>query len=215
MKKWIAMLLALMPVLSLAACGEEAPAPTTPPTTAATEAKEADPAGTLYVAMGGTLELVFDNEGNALTITGTNEVGKTLAAAGQKQIGKGCVFVLRTILRYASDNNLLGDAKSMVLRIGVGEELPTADFLEVIATDCQYLADEECTGVQMYRAIDDKLDDNGNLTAAAAKFLAGRFMGVTAEEVSGEETIADGFYTFSCGDMTVTVDAFTGLVSAV
>ena len=210
------MLLALMLVISMAACGNEAAAPeTTAATTAATEPTEAVPVGTLYVAMGGTLELVFDNAGNALSITGTNELGETLAAAGQKQVGKGCVFVLRTILRYASDNQLLGDTKSMVLRIGAGETLPTEDFIEVIATDCQYLADEECTGVQMYRAIDDKLDADGNLTAAAAKFLAARFMGVTAEDVSGEETITEGVYTFSNGDVTVTVDAFTGLVSAV
>ena len=217
MKKWIAMLLAVMLVISMAACGEEAaeaPATTTAATTAATEATEPVPVGTLYVALGGTLELVYDQEGKAISITGTDELGKTLAAAGQKQVGKGCVFVLRTILRYASDNQLLGDTKSMVLRIGAGEKMPTEDFIEVIATDCQYLADEECTGVQMFRAIDDKIGEDGNLTLEAAKTLAARFMGVTVEELTMPEATAVGFYTFSCGDKTVTVNSFTGLVTA-
>lgn len=209
MKKWIAILLAMMLLLSFAACGETAETPT--PTT---EPKVAEPMGTLYVTFGAKLELVYDTEGNALSITGTNEMGKTLAAAKQDQVGKGCVFALRAILRYASDNNLLGDAKSMVIRVGIGEQLPKENFLEEIATDCQYLADEECTGIQMFTAADDKLKEDGKLTPTAARTLACRFMDALEEEVVSDETLTNGAYTFACGDKTVTVDAFSGLVTA-
>lgn len=226
MKKLFALLLAALMILSMAACGDETDVdreekkPETteasvPETTEATEPKVSEPMGTLYVTFGATLELVYDADGNALSITGTNEVGQTLAEAKQDQVGKGCVFALRSILRYAADNNLLGDAKSMVLRVGKGEQLPSEDFLEVIATDCQYLADEECTGVQMFSAVGDKLDAESNLTYAAAKALATRFMGAEEADVTGAETPVEGKFTFICGDMTVTVDAFSGLVASV
>ena len=211
MKKVFALLLAAVLVISMAACGETAETPAT--TTPATEPKAAEPMGTLYVTFGATLEFVFDAEGNALSITGTNEIGKTLAAAKQDQVGKGCVFGLRAILRYASDNNLLGDAKSMVIRVGAGEKLPSEDFLNTIATDCQYLADEECTGIQMFIAADSKLDTQGNLTPDAAKALAIRFLGAAEADITGGDAAAEGVYTFTCGEETVTVDAFSGLVT--
>ena len=211
MKKLFALLLAAVLVISMAACGETAETPAT--TTPATEPKAAEPMGTLYVTFGAKLELVYDAEGKALSITGTNEMGQTLAEAKQDQVGKGCVFALRSILRYASDNKLLGDAKSMVIRVGVGEKLPKENFLEEIATDCQYLADEECTGIQMFTAADDKLEENGKLTPAAAKTLACRFMDALEEEVVSDEALENGAYTFTCGNMVVTVDAFSGLVT--
>ena len=226
MKKLFALLLAALMILSMAACGDEAQVdreekkPETteasvPETTEATEPKVSEPMGTLYVTFGAKMELVYDAEGNALSITGTNELGQTLAEAKQDQVGKGCVFALRAILRYASDNNLLGDAKSMVIRVGIGEKLPKENFLEEIATDCQYLADEECTGVQMFTADGDKLEEDGKLSVTSARALARRFMGALDEDVVSDETLVNGAYTFTCGDMTVTVDAFSGLVVSV
>ena len=210
MKKVFALLLAAILVISMAACGQSAESPDTTPSTEPTEPAAM---GTLYVTVGAKLELTYDAEGNALSLTGINEVGKTLAAAKQDQLGKGCVFVLRAVFRYASDNKLLGDARSMVIRVGADDKLPSQDFLEVIATDCQYLADEECTGVQMMIAAGDKLDENGNLTYNTAKALAVRFLDTIEEDITGEDVPENGVYTFSCGDVVATVDAFTGLVT--
>ena len=212
MKKLFALLLAALMVFSMTACGEttEPPVTTTAPTT---EATEPTPMGTLYVAFGATLELTYDANGNALTMEGTNELGKTLAAAKQDQVGKGCVFVLRAVFRYASDNQLLGDTKSMVIRVGAGEKLPSEDFLDTISTDCQYLADEECTGVRMAPLTCDKLDEQGNLTYNTALSLACRFMDALEEDVISDGSITEGVYTFTYDSISVTVDAFTGLVT--
>ena len=206
MKKLFALLLAAMLVISMAACGETAAEPTTEPTIAP------EPIGTLYVSFGAVLELAYDAEGNALSITGTNELGKSIADANQNQLGRGCVFVLRTILRYASDNNLLGDAKTMTVRVGAKEQLPKENFLEEIQTDCQYLADEECTGIRITPLDGDKLDSSGNITAATAKKLASLFFAADETAVTGGEAV-DGIFTFVCGENSCTVDAFNGLVT--
>ena len=211
MKKLFALLLAAMLVISMAACGETAVEPTTEPTTEPTVAPE--PIGTLYVSFGAVLELAYDAEGNALSITGTNELGKSIADANQNQLGKGCVFVLRTILRYAADNNLLGDAKTMAVRVGAKEQLPKENFLEEIQTDCQYLADEECTGIRIIPLDGDKLDSSGNITAATAKKLASLFFAADETAVTGGEAAVDGIFTFVCGENSCTVDAFNGLVT--
>jgi hypothetical protein len=212
MKKLLALLLAVMLVVSMAACGKTDAAPTTAPTTA--PEKEPEPAGTLYVAFGAALEMVFDSNCETISITGTNDLGKLIADANQNQLNKGCVFALRAILRYASDNSLLGDAKTMAIRVGAKDTLPKADFLEEIQTDCQYLADEECTGIRIVPLVGDMLDSDGNITAAAAKKLACRFMEAEDADVTGGEAAADGVFTFVCGEKSCTVDAFSGLVKA-
>ena len=206
MKRLFALLLAAVLVISMAACGETAVEPTTEPT-------EPTPLGTLYVSFGATLELVYDTNGNALTLEGTNELGKSIADANQDQLNRGCVFVLRTVLRYAADNNLLGDAKTMTVRVGAKEQPPKEDFLEEIQTDCQYLADEECTGIRIMPLDGDKLDSSGNITAATAKKLACLFFAADETTVTGGEAAANGVFTFVCGENSCTVDAFNGLVT--
>lgn len=204
MKKFLALCLALLALMSvLSGCGEEKADPTETTETTPT------PAGTLYVSFGATLEFVYDEAGNALELTGTNDAGKVLAEAKQDQLGKGCVYGLRSILRYAINNDLLGDAKTVAVRIGTDDPLPTDDFLDVIVQDCQYLVDEELASVDMFCLAGDKLGEDGTLTYAAAKELAGEYLGVDA---SGDQTPVDGVYTFTGGDRSCTVDAFTGLV---
>ncbi|MBQ8797569.1 MAG: hypothetical protein IJZ56_05195 [Oscillospiraceae bacterium] len=210
MKKSLALALSIILILGLfVGCNKDAADSTT---TAATEAP-AEPAGTLYLSFGPALEVSYDDAGNVLQITGTNEAGKTIAAESADQVGRGCVFAARKFLRCASDNKLLGDAKSMVVRVDNDDPLPTEDFLDTIVTDCQYLADEECTGIQMMKITVDDLDSDGNILPATAKRLAARFLGITESDLQGEETVVDGFYNFSCGDATCAVDAFTGLVT--
>lgn len=207
MKKLFTLCLALL--LVLCGCAETPAKPAV--TTSPTETTEAPttPVGTLYVSFGATLELVYDETGAALEITGTNEIGKQLAEAKQDQLGKGCVYVLRSVFRYAIANELLGDAKTAAFRTGKNDPLPTEDFLTVIGQDCQYLLDEEVTHIGMYELSGDKLDAEGNLTYDAAKLLATKYLGADAQ---GEEAPADGMYTFTAEEKACTVDAFTGLV---
>jgi len=206
MKKIIALSLALL--MLLAGCGRtEAPAETT--TVPETTAPAPTPVGTLYVSFGATLELLYDENGNALTLTGTNEAGKALAEAKQDQLNKGCVYTLRSILRMAIEQQLLGDAKTVTVRIGAGDPLPTEDFLFTIGQDCQYLVDEEMAGVDLYCLTGDMLDETGNLTLETARLLASKYL---EADPTDEEAPANGVYTFSADGKTCTVDAFSGLV---
>ena len=207
MKKFLALCLAILALVSvLSGCNENKAEPTE-----TTEAK-ATPAGTLYVSFGAALEIVYDDAGKALQITGTNEIGKVLAEAKQDQLNMRCVFVLRAILMHAIDNGLLGDAKTAAVRVGANDPLPAEDFLDEIIQDCQYLVDEELTGIDMISLAGDKLGEDGNLTCEAAKALAGAYLDVEAADLGGEQTPVDGVYTFTAGERNCTVDAFTGLV---
>ena len=211
MKKQITLGIALLMLLSiLSGCGSDTAAPTTlaPETTAAAEAAPT-PVGTLYVSFGAALEITYDEEGNALTLTGVNEAGKLLAEAKQDQLNKGCVYTLRSILRMVIDQQLLGDAKTVTVRIGAEDPLPTEDFLQTIGQDCQYLIDEEGAGVDIYCLTGDKLDETGNLTYETAQMLASKYLGA---EATAAETTATDVYAFTAGEKTCTVDAFTGLI---
>lgn len=211
MKKYIAILLALVCLLS--GCSG-APAETTPATTVTPTTEPApQPVGTLYVAFGAALEMVYDNAGNALSITGVNETGKILAEAKQDYLGRGCVYALRAILRHAITNDLVGDTKTVTIRIGVNDPLPTEDFLLTIGQDCQYLIDEEVSGMDLYALTGELVDETGNLTYDMAAKLAATYLGADAADLTGAETPTDGLYTFASSEKACTVDAFNGLVS--
>ena len=214
MKKILALLLGAILILGLfAGCNQNEADNTTTAATTEAATEPAVPAGTLYLSFGPTFEIVYDRDGNALEITGTNEEGQTIAANCTDQIGKGCVFVARKFLRYASDNKLLGNAKNMVVRLDMSDPLPSEDFLDTIVTDCQYLADEECTGLQLTKIDSDDLTCDGNLTLETARMLAARFLGVGETDLIDPEAITEGFYIFSSCDASCAVDAFTGLVT--
>ena len=221
LKKTFALLMCAVLLLGILAGCNKAPANNTAATDTETYTapsgdifEEYTPAGTLYITFGAAVEIIYDDTGLALQITGTNQVGKVLAEAVQNQLGRGCVFVARALIRYASDNKLIGDARSVALRLGEGDVAPSSDFMSTIATDCQYLADEECTNLRMYVLVDDRLNEDSNLTAAIAKTLAARFLSVEEAALTGGDAIVDGVYTFTAGDKSCTVDAFTGLVAA-
>ena len=209
MKKWIALSLALCMALGvLSGCGTQSATPTE--TTEATKATESKPLGTLYVAFGATLEITYDQNGNALELIGTNEAGKVLAEAKQDQLNKGCVYTLRSIFRYAITEELLGDAKTVGIRVGAEQRLPKNDFLDEIAYDCQLLIDEELAGLDIISLVEERLDDYGDLSYDTAKLFAQTYL--EAEEVTGEQVAVDGVFTFTAGDRSCTVDAFNGLV---
>lgn len=214
MKKILALLLGAILILGLfAGCNQNMANNTTTATTAEATTEPAVPVGTLYLSFGPAFKIIYDRDGNALEITGTNEEGQTIATNCADQIGKGCVFVARKFLRYASDNNLLGNAKNMVVRLDMSDPLPSEDFLDTIVTDCQYLADEECTNLQLMKIDSDDLTCDGNLTLETARILAARFLGAEETDLVDPEAITDGLYTFSSCDASCSVDAFTGLVT--
>lgn len=208
MKKLVCVLLCIGLMLSFAGCGAEKPAETT----AATEA--AVPVGSVIVAVGAVFELVYDKEGVALELKGLNEAGEEIAAACQQYVNRACVHGIRGLVRYISDNNRIGDAKTCSVRVRQGDPLPEDTFLETIITDTQYLADEECTGIRMVLLDASRLTDEGLIDEDTAAHMASLFLQVAVTDVTVGELNAEKLYTVTAGDLSCTIDAVTGLVKA-
>lgn len=207
MKKLIAILLCISMLCAFAGCGAEKPAETTEATDVAV------PVGTVVATLGSTVfELVYDSEGVALELKGGNEAGDQIAANCQQYVNRACVHGIRGLMRYCSDNNLIGDAKTFSIRVRHGDPLPEETFLETIVTDTQYLADEECTGVRMVMLDETRLTGEGLIDEDTAAYMGALYLQVDVTEVSVGQLGEDHIYTVTGGDMSCTVNADTGLV---
>lgn len=215
MKKYLTLAVCLLILLSLlVGCGNTtAPAETPTETTTETTPKTttATPGGTLLLSMGDTYELVYDAAGKILEVNGTSENSKKIAADLQQQVGRDCVYGARALMNYYISQQLLDNIKTMAVRVGFGDPLPSEDFLTTCVNDTQLLAFEEDTAVQIVEISGSSLDDKGLLLPETAKKLAALHLGVTPEELTGEDTVEDNLYTYSFDEMTCIVDAFTGL----
>ena len=207
MKKIVAILLCVALAVSFAACGAEKPAETTAPTEAAV------PIGSVIASMGAVFELVYDHEGVILELKGLNEAGEKIAGDCQQYVGRACVHGIRGLMRYCSDNNLIGDAKTFSIRVRHGDPLPEDIFLETIITDTQYLADEECTGVRMVMLDETRLTTEGLIDEDTALYMASLFLQVDVTELTVSALSAENVYTVTAGEQSCTIDAVTGLVA--
>ena len=218
MKKLSALLIcAILIIHLLAGCGNTAnPAETTPDTTteATTEVILSDttPAGTLMLSMGETYELVYNKDGQILELNGTSEKSKVIVTGLQHYVGRDCVYGARGILNFYISQHLLGDIRTMAVRVGFGDPLPRTDFLTVCVNDTQLLALEEDTKVKVIEIGSDRIDENGLLLPEAARELACPYINATPELLEGEDVPTDNLYSYSYGGIACTVDAVTGLV---
>lgn len=211
MKKLLALALSALMILGLfVGCGNTAkPAESSTETTVA-----ATPAGKLIVSLNNTVEFVYDETGKILEIKGTDEDSNAIATDLQQHLGRDCVHGVRALMRYHTDKKIVGDAKTMSVRVAYGDPLPTEDFLDTIVIDTQMLADEEDSGVRIIQIGAAQLDEYGIILPETAKKMAGLYLGVAAEELTGDYVGTDNLYTYSFGDKSCTVDGTTGLVKA-
>lgn len=211
MKKLLAVLLSLAVLFAFAGCGSETPGETAAPTH---ETEAPTPVGSVIATMGTVgFELVYDREGVILELKGFNEAGDAIAEACQKYVGRACVHGIRGILRYAADNQLLGDAKTFSIRVRHGDPLPEETFLETIVVDTQYLADEECTGIRMIQLDGSHLTAEGYIDEDTAARMGSLYLQVDVTDVTVSQLSAEHTYTVTAADMTCTVGAVTGFVS--
>ena len=205
MKKQISLLLCALLLLSLfTACKDSGN------TAASTTETTATPAGTLLMSLGATFEVSFDQKGNVLEVNATNAQGEALEGEIGDFTGRGCVFLVRKLLRQAITAGALGDTKSLVVRLNTGDTEPVENFLETIVEDTQYLADEEGTGIKVTALLKDDLTPEGLLSSAAAKSLVAKHLGVTPDTLQDGVLNADTKqYTFD----GYTVDALYGTVT--
>lgn len=203
----LAMLLIFAMVLSAAGCSKDGGKETTAPV------KET--AGVLTIAFGAVVEIVYDETGKLISLNGINETGEKITAACTGFEGRDVVHCVRSMLRYAYDNQLLGDAKTMSVRMGKDSKVPDEEFLPTIIQDTQYLADEECTGIRMVSIALEDLDSEGNISMEKAKHMAMIYLGaIQTADLGGDEEAVNGIYTFDYEGAACTVNAVTGLVTA-
>lgn len=171
------------------------------------------PAGTLYIDFGVSIEVVYDDEGKALQLVGTNQAGKQAATNCTRFLGKPCSAVVWKLLEYSVKNKLTGSTPLMVIRLDKTDVPPSDDFLTAIATPCQQLSDRMNAGIRVFAPEGEQLDEEGQLTSQTAKALAAVRFGCAETDITGGEALADGVYTFTCNGKTCTVDAFSGVTT--
>lgn len=214
-KKIIAFVLSALMLLGLlAGCGTTAPE--TPETTEAVQGSS--PVGILLVSMGAEFQIGYDAEGFALNVSGTNDDGRTAAATVTNFMGRDCVHAVRSLLDIVVEQKLSGNAKNLVLRLGMESEVPYEGFLENIGGDVQLKCDELGSGMMVKLIKDTDLTPEGFINVATAKELAANRAGLAdTAALVGADTVENGVYTFTFGDEgeedTATVDASTGHVA--
>jgi len=212
-KKLIAVILSALMLLGLCACGTGNDAPET------TEALQgSSPVGILLVSMGAEFQIGYDAEGFAINITGTNDAGRTAAAAVTNFMGRDCVHAVRSLLDAVVEQKLAGNAKELVLRLGMEAEIPYDGFLQNIGNDVQLKCDELGSGLMVKLITDDMLNEEGFINTATAKELAAKHANLAdAAVLEGGDAVVNGAYTFTFEvegeEDTATVDASTGHVS--
>ena len=210
-KKLIAMILSVLMLLGLfAGC--------TPATNDAPETTEAiqgsSPVGVLLVSMGAEFQIGYDAEGFAISITGTNDAGRTAAATVTGVTGRDCVHAVRSLLESVAEQKLSGNAKDLVIRLGVESEVPYEGFLQNIGNDVQLKSDELGAGLMVKLLTEKELTEEGFINVATAKELVAKHAGLEdAAVLEGAEEVVDGAYTFTFGEDVATVDASTGHVA--
>ena len=169
------------------------------------------PTGTLYCYLNGAVELIYDDEGKALQLSGTNEIGKQLTSACIQLLGSKSEELPKAMLIHAIQNNLLGETKTMVLRVGSGDPLPYESMLTDIADQCQQLAAEKGCAIRVFAVNQNMLAKDDLLGLDIAKQIAAVYLG--EGEISGDEAPANGVYSFTANGKSCTVDAFSGVVT--
>ena len=169
------------------------------------------PTGTLYCYLNGAVELIYDDEGKALQLSGTNEIGKQLTSACIHMLGSKSEELPKAMLSHAIQNNLLGQTKTMVLRVGSGDPLPYESMLTDIADQCQQLAAEKGCAIRVFAVNQNMLTKDDLLGLDIAKQIATVYLG--EGEISGDAVPANGVYSFTANGKSCTVDAFSGVVT--
>lgn len=206
LKKFLATVLCVIMVLSLAACGEEpAATPTKPDLSNTPEA-----AGVLFVSTGAEFKVIFDTEGTVIAVDSGNETAAEILLDYPEAVGRPCDNVISNLVTLTADSGLHRATKVIVIKEAPGCKLPSASFLESIRVDTV-----ASTQLEVVLITADSLTAEGYITAEAAKDILTRQLELTDVQIACSQ-VSEDLYTLTYeqngAEMEYEINAVTGTV---
>ena len=174
------------------------------------------PYGTVVVTCGAHLEIEYNAQGKILRLVGINGAGKTCVAGTEGLIGKTVTQGVNACLTNAVNKQILGKGQAVAIRVKFGNPVPGEDFLTTIAQNAQQISDEKALALHILPIGPELLEETGAINMETCKLLAMYFLKAPLlADIGGDETPANGIYTFNYEETTCAVDINTGLVTKV
>lgn len=215
-KKLIALFLGAVMLLGLlAGCGE----------TASTPKESGSPApavpvlsGMLVLSAKASFKISYDQDGMVMELAGANEDGEAIVAEYKDFNGKSCSTVAKELIAATAEATLLREAKSIVVKLAVGSQLPSETFLESVANEVSTAATENASTAYVVTVGLDALDEEGYINAETVQALLQNELGVEKfDSYVCDLSPRNGFYTAYVtvnGDNgAYLIDAVTGLIT--
>ena len=170
------------------------------------------PAGTVSIHFGPALNLLYDDTGMILRISGENNTGRRLATCCTDLLFKPLSEGVPALMQYAIDNHLLEDARTMVIRVGEEDPLVTETMLTDLAKLCQASLDKQSIAIKAFPVEEESLVEGKYLPPALVSQLAAIYLDCEPADVTCSP-LTEGMYTVTYGEQSCTVDGFTGGVT--
>lgn len=164
-KKFLAMLMALVMVLGLAACGQKGKQNSQQNV----DTSNSRIVGMLVFSTEASLNISYNDQGMVLALEGTNAKGIALAEAFPDCVGMTCSDLVVELLKKSASENTL--AENVILKQSFGSALPDADFLNTLVSKAQAAADEADIITNVIQIPAENLDENGYINVDAVKTI--------------------------------------------
>lgn len=172
--------------------------------------------GTVVLTYGAHVEIDYDQNGKILNLRGLNALGQTAAAKGNGFVGQDVAKGVDACLSALAEDSVVRRNRSLVIRVKFGDPLPKENFLTVLGDAARVTCREKGINQEVYALGPEELEEDGTISMEICKTIAMDYLGAPMmSEVGGDESLADGGYTFNYEDMICVVDAHTGLVTDV
>ena len=229
MKKWIALFLSMIMLLSLAAgCGKKPSTGGTAPvggTTAPNEKPGGEngdvgaPEGTvgsLLINADVIVTLYYDTDGTILKAEGNNLAGAELLETYNELTGSHCSEVVGKIIKDGHAQNSAGNITSVIVKQNKDSVNPGDDFMSTVSSSATSAMKDISSKAELIVLAQEELV-NGSIPLKQVKKLVMNFLGVKSlDSFAGADTPAGGFYQFEVvyndTEETVHVNAATGAV---
>lgn len=163
---------------------------------------DAAPIGSVLLSVNPEIEIAYDAQGDVVSVAGANEDGALVLADYDDAVGRPATTVAGELVGEIDDdgyfeNGIGGRERNIVLKIADGSDVPSAHFMDDMATSVQHAASDRGLGSSAYALGEDDLDDAGLIGIDAAKQLVLGQLGLDPSGVTFHEhdyELDDGVY---------------------